>query len=108
MKKTRVAVVSLDGIHVDDHFGKAEQFLIYDMSDQADLVETRTTEPLSVGDPNHPFDANKFRRITEQLKDCSCVYATQIGKRPASELSAIGIHPIIYDGAIADIAKSLH
>ena len=108
MKKTRVAVVSMDGIHVDEHFGKAQRFLIYDMSEEATLVEARTTEPLSVGDPNHPFDADKFSRITAQLEDCAHVYATKIGIKPATELSAIGIHPMEYEGTIADIAKTLH
>ena len=108
MKTTRVAVVSTDGTHVDEHFGNAHRFLIYDMSDRATLVEERTTETLSVGDPNHPFDADKFSRIAEQIEDCAIVYVTQIGKRPASELAAMGIHPIVYRGTIADIAKTLH
>lgn len=108
MKKTRVAVVSIDGIHVDEHFGKAQRFLIYDMTDKATLVETRTSEPLSVGDPNHPFDAEKFSRITAKIEDCAHVYATKIGMKPATELSASGIHPMEYEGAIADIIKTLH
>jgi predicted Fe-Mo cluster-binding NifX family protein len=31
MAKTRIAVVSTDRVHVNDHFGKAERFLIYDV-----------------------------------------------------------------------------
>ena len=104
MEKTNVAVVSTDGIHVDEHFGKAERFLIYNTDDLATLVADRVTETLSVGDPDHLFDADKFNRIASLLKDCAKVYSTKIGEKPAKELSALGIEPVVYSGAIADIA----
>jgi hypothetical protein len=37
------------------------------------------------------------------LKDCKKVYVTKIGERPATELKALGIEPVVYQGAIADI-----
>jgi nitrogen fixation protein NifX len=103
MEKTKVAVVSTDGIHVDEHFGKAERFLIYNMDNLTTLVEERTTEPLSVGDPNHPFDADKFNRIASLLKDCAKVYSTKIGGKPAEELTHLGVEPVVYSGTIAAI-----
>ena len=68
------------------------------------LIEERPTEPLSVGNPDHAFDPNRFGRITNQIKDCSKVYSTQIGEVPADKLKALGIEPVIYAGPIADIA----
>lgn len=103
MGKTRIAAVSADGIHVDEHFGKAERFLIYELDDQISWVEDRPTETLSVGDPDHPFDPDKFNRIAALLKDCSKIYVTKIGETPASKLKALGIEPVIYKGAIGDI-----
>lgn len=105
MKTTRIAAVSTDGHHVDDHFGKAERFLIYDLIDGLTLVEERPTQKLSEDDPNHPFDADKFSHIASLLKDCSKVYVTQIGKVPQAKLKALGIEPVVYHGAIADILK---
>jgi hypothetical protein len=67
------------------------------------LAEDRPTETLSVGDPDHPFDPDKFGRIAALLKDCSKVYVTQIGEVPATKLNALGIEPVVYSGAIADI-----
>ena len=32
MQTERIAVVSTDGLNVDDHFGKARRFLIYDLN----------------------------------------------------------------------------
>jgi predicted Fe-Mo cluster-binding NifX family protein len=103
MEKTRIAVVSKDGINVNDHFGLASRFLIYDCSDTINLVEERPTEPLSVGDPRHPFDPQKFGRILGLLKDCTKVYATKIGETPAARLRESGIEPVIYEGPIANI-----
>ena len=41
METSRIAVVSTDGKTVNDHFGKAERFLIYDVDDKLTFVEKR-------------------------------------------------------------------
>ena len=103
MESKRIAVVSTDGVNVDDHFGMAESFLIYDLSDDIKFVEKRTSEKLSIGDPNHPFDADKFNRIYKTIKDCSRVYMTKIGEGPVKKLKELGIDPVVYEGAINGI-----
>lgn len=105
MGKNRIAVVSTDGITVDQHFGKADHFLIFDSDDPSTLVEKRETEPLSVGDPDHRFDAEKFDRIAARLGDCSKIYTVKIGALPAAKLRDKGIEPVEYAGAVADIGK---
>jgi nitrogen fixation protein NifB len=104
MEKTRIAVVSTDGIHVDEHFGRASRFLIYDPDENMTLVDNRAIVPLSVNDPHHSFDADKFNRIAETLKDCRKVFVTRIGEVPAAKLKALGIEPEIYKGAISRIS----
>lgn len=103
MNKTRFAVVSTDGIHVDQHFGKADRFLIYDGGGPPTLVSERAASPLSTGDPDHPFDPEKFSRIAALLMGCAKLYTTRIGQRPAEELTQMGIEPVIYKGRIADL-----
>ncbi len=105
MAGLRIAVVSTDGANVNDHFGMAKRFLVYDCNDETTLVEERPTESLSAGDPDHSFDAEKFGRIAALLKDCSKIYVTQIGEVPASKLKELGIKPVIFDGPIVDIPK---
>ena len=105
MDKLRIAVVSTDGIHVDEHFGRAGRFLIFDIDKTMTPIENRPIEQLSENNPDHPFDADKFSRITAQLKDCSKVYVTQIGDVPAAKLKGLGIKAEIYKGAISDIKK---
>lgn len=103
MTKQRIAVVSTDGVNVNDHFGKAARFLVYDMEDTLNLIEERPTEMLSVGDPNHPFDADKFKRVTDVIKDCCQIYVTRIGDGPAAKLKDMGIEPVTYNGPIDQI-----
>lgn len=101
----KIAVVSTDGIHVDDHFGKAKRFLIYEITDgRINLIETRESTPLSVGDPDHPFDAERFGNIVSVIGDCEKVLMTQIGETPAAKLKDAGIEPVIFSGSIKDIS----
>lgn len=106
MAKIRIAIVSKDGVNVNDHFGQARRFLIYDCDGNTmNLVEERSAEPLSVGDPHHPFDSQKFGRIVDLLKDCTKVYVTKVGEVPARNLQENNIQPIIYTGPIVSIPK---
>jgi predicted Fe-Mo cluster-binding NifX family protein len=103
----KIAVVSTDGINVNDHFGKAERFLIYEKSgDDMAMVEEKETPPLSIGDKSHPFDESRFGLIAEALQGCSRIYCTRIGDRPQQELEKKGITTIIYEGAIDAITIS--
>ena len=106
MSGLRIAVVSTDGKNVDDHFGKAVRFLIYDLNDKVAFVEDRPTEKYSVGDPDHDFDPVKFDKVTGVIKDCAKIYITRIGEVPEAELKKIGIEPVIYSGPINNIPRS--
>ena len=103
MSKTRIAAASTDGLHVNEHFGKATRFLIYDVDHKMSWIEARPTESLSEGDPDHPFNAERFGRIAALLKDCSKVYVSRIGDTPSAKLKELGIEPVVYQGAIGDI-----
>jgi len=100
----KVAIVTTDGINVDDHFGKAERFLIYESRDGLmEQIGERETVPLSVGNPDHPFDPERFSKIADSIADCERVYVTKIGDLPAEKLKARGIAPVMYQGPIRDI-----
>jgi nitrogen fixation protein NifX len=100
----KIAVVTTDGINVDDHFGKAERFLIYESKEgHMEKIGERETVTLSAGNTGHPFDAERFSRIVSSIADCKRVYVTKIGDVPAEKLKSHGIEPIIYQGPIRDI-----
>ncbi|NTW99485.1 MAG: dinitrogenase iron-molybdenum cofactor biosynthesis protein, partial [Geobacteraceae bacterium] len=51
-----IAVASKDGKEINQHFGHAERFLIYDVENgEAKLVEERTVERYCSFDPEHPL-----------------------------------------------------
>lgn len=100
----KVAVVSTNGVDVNEHFGKATRFLIYEIGAAgAKLLSEEKTESLSVGDPDHPFDQDRLSRVIKKIEGCERVYCTKIGDRPAAELKKLGIEPVIYEGPISEI-----
>jgi len=103
---TRVAVVSSDSVNVDGHFGKAERFLIYDLTAAGpEFVAMRASTPLSVDDPDHPFDPERFAKVLSVLHDCEQVFSIKIGDVPAAKLKEQGIEPLIFAGPIADLPR---
>jgi len=99
-----IAIVSKDGVHVDDHFGRAERFLIYGIEgDKQTLLRVENVQPLSENDPDHAFNPDRFSPLLDALEGCARVYCTKIGERPAAELRKAGIEPVVSFGPIADI-----
>lgn len=100
----QVAIVSTDGINVDEHFGRAERFLIYEIEGENQiLLAIRVVGPLSEGDRGHDFNRDNFAEIADKLSGCRRVYCTRIGEKPAAELRNLGIEPVVSDGPIARI-----
>lgn len=103
----KIAIVSTDGKHVNEHFGKAERFLIYEAG-AAGLtsIAERKVSCLSTGDKSHQFDAARFESVAQALEGCKRVYCTRIGDRPRQELEKRGILPVIFAGPIAAISTT--
>ena len=103
----KIAVATTNGIEVNEHFGRADNFFIYVMTSEGPVkVEEVEVKPLSTGDRKHPFEADRFRDIAEALKGCERVYVAKIGERPAEELEKIGIEPVVFQGSISSIGEN--
>jgi predicted Fe-Mo cluster-binding NifX family protein len=101
----RIAVATMDGRNVNEHFGRAEEFRVFDLiANGPEFVERRPVTPLSVGDKNHDFDEARFQAIQEKIADCGRVYVTRIGEKPAAELRRHGVMPVLSHAAIEDIS----
>lgn len=99
-----IAVASTDGEMVNEHFGRATRFWIFDVEESKQtLIMVRNVEPLSTGDKDHPFDPLRLGVICDVIKDCERVYCTKIGDRPRQELEKAGITPVIYKDSISSI-----
>ena len=112
-KGLRFAVATRSGILVDQHFGKVDEFLIYEYHDgRVAYIERRPIGQYCTGG----MDAcdsreDKMTRILKALHDCEGVIALRIGVAPQRRLEEKGIHTYTtYDGiheAIAKIAREM-
>jgi nitrogen fixation protein NifX len=85
----RVAFTSSDGRNVDRHFGKAEQFHVWEIGpERAEAVGTVSAITRS-GDE----DDRILARATA-IADCAIVYTMEIGGPAAAKLVARRIHPM--------------
>ncbi len=101
----RIAVATTDGKNVNQHFGKAEEFHIFELAATGpEFIERRPVTSLSVGDKNHDFDEARFKAILAKIADCGRVYVVRIGEKPAEELRRHGVMPVLYSAAIQGIS----
>ena len=81
----RIAVAGSDGGKVDQHFGQAECFLIYDVgASGAVLAESRSISAHAIG------DEDRRDTIVRMLADCSDLLVARIGPMPQAKLAAAG------------------
>lgn len=104
-----IAVASKSGTEVDQHFGHAERFLIYDCAGGAPRqVKTVAVEKYCSFDPDHPFRHRQFGAIVEALEGCKAVVTAMIGEYPQQELEKVGIAAISAVGPIVPAVLAAH
>lgn len=95
----KIAVASNDGVTVDEHFGRAGTFRIYEVSDDgaSRLLENREIRPRADGapEPAHGSDA-----AVEQLGDVQAVLVARIGPNSQDALASRGIRSFALGGPI--------
>ncbi|HWQ40545.1 MAG TPA: NifB/NifX family molybdenum-iron cluster-binding protein [Desulfosporosinus sp.] len=100
----RVAVASSDGKYVNEHFGRAKQFLIFNVDDnQPEFYELRKNDPPCTGDGHNQ---DQMSRTVELLADCKAVLVSQIGPGAVQALSLKGITSCVLPDFIEDALKS--
>jgi predicted Fe-Mo cluster-binding NifX family protein len=96
-----IAVASKDGKEINQHFGHAERFLIYDVdSAEAKLVDEKKVQRYCTYDQDHPLRAHVLREIAEALGGCRAIVCAQIGQGPQMEMEQLGIDTFVADGPI--------
>jgi len=77
-KTYRIAAASTDGKTINEHFGKASYFLVYEIGKEGGtFLEKRSVIPLSCGDGGHTEDG--ILSTIDALKDCKAVIAEKVG-----------------------------
>jgi nitrogen fixation protein NifX len=100
----KVAFASSDNHHIDQHFGWAEKFSIWEV--QADQFCFSGTVQVESGGEDAE---DKIEARVQALYDCAIVYVTQIGGPAAAKLVARKIHPIKSKGeeTIPEVVEKL-
>ena len=102
----RVAMASTDNKHVDQHYGRAESFLIVDVDAEGNYeeIEQRFVIPVCEGGYHN---SDKLKRGVEGLLDCNFVVAAKIGNGARAELEERGIAAFEIPGEVSDSLKKL-
>lgn len=90
-KTFRIAVASTDGKTINEHFGKASSFLIYETGKEGyTFIEKRSVTPLNC-ESEHTEES--LASNIEALKDCKAVVTVKIGGpvKRAFEINGISI-----------------
>jgi predicted Fe-Mo cluster-binding NifX family protein len=100
-----VAIASSDGKFVNQHFGRAQQFLIVEIKDDGsyEFLERRKNVPSC-----NPTGESTTKDTIELISDVEGVLVSQVGPGAADRLIAHGIQPIIIPMLIDDALKKVY
>ena len=84
-KKYRVAIASTDNKNVDQHFGRAESFLIVDVDEEGryEEIEQRFVNPVCEGGHHNE---ERLKRGVDAILDVDIVLVARIGPGAEAEL----------------------
>ena len=107
-----IAVASKDAREINQHFGHAERFLIYEVGEaDSKLVDEKVVERYCSYDQDHPLRAHLLEAIAAALQGCRAVVCAQIGQGPQMEMERLGIDVFVASGPIrqtlVELAKVL-
>jgi len=103
--KIRIAVASSDGLNVDQHFGRAQHFRIYQLNENNfDFIEERISHPPC---SEHQHSDHLLDQAAEHISDCQGVIACQIGPGAVDVLLIRRILPFTMEGSVDEALKTL-
>jgi predicted Fe-Mo cluster-binding NifX family protein len=102
----RIAVATTDGKVVNEHFGRARQFLILTVSDDGtyEPVEVRNFQGVC---EKGSHEEENMRKTVEELSDCKYVLVSRIGQGAEAVLEQAGITAYIIPDLIENAIEKL-
>ena len=102
----KLAVTSSDCKFINQHFGMAQQFLIFEIDDEGDykFLELRKNDP-ACSVEGHTEDA--MTQTIKLISDCDAILASQIGPGAIDVLIEKGIDPYMAPTFIDEALKEL-
>lgn len=104
----RVAVASRTGKLVDEHFGRAETFYIYELNESGfTFIEKRNVKKFCNGRKTCIEDEEDLNRILMMINDCSHIICSMAGGNAEFNLKRAGFTPIYFYGPIEEAILSI-
>jgi len=101
----KVAVASSDGKYVNQHFGRARQFLVFEVRDDGfEFLELRDNVPPCSGQEHNDDLLDKAVNL---VADCKAVLISQIGPGAVEALALKGVRSFVLPDFIEDAIKKL-
>jgi MoaA/NifB/PqqE/SkfB family radical SAM enzyme len=101
------AVASKGGVLVDQHFGHAEEFFVYNFHDgEISFKEQRKVPKYCQGSCSHIGHEDKLQAVMETIGDCTGVIVLRIGEVPRAQLEEKGIRVYMTYDRIEDAVRS--
>lgn len=98
----RIGLASIDGSYVDQHFGSARYWQIYDIDGGGTFVETRKIKPSCNGHCEGGFEAQ-----LEVLADCDALFVARIGEGAALTMLQKGKRVFEAAGPVEEIVEAV-
>jgi len=98
----RVGFASIDGAVIDQHFGSARYWQIYDVDTEAHFVETRKTAAKCQG-----HCEGGFEHLLTVLNDCDGIFVLKIGGTAAAVMLSRGKRVFEASGEVEEILAQL-
>jgi len=105
-ERQRFAVATKSGMLVDQHFGHAQEFYIYESDGKtANFIEKRNVDKYCNGPDVCEDKVDKIESILQTIKDCNAVLALRVGESPSRRLEALGIRIVVTYDRIEEAVK---
>lgn len=86
----KVAFASSDMRHVDQHFGSAKAFVMYEIDPDGAVM----TDAVEFGSLAQDGNEDKLEAKIQALGECAAVYVQAIGGSAITKLARIGVQPM--------------
>ena len=98
----RIGMATTDGVYVNEHFGNAKYWDIYELDEESEFVETRMVR---YGCNCH--DPKLFDDMLKALDDCEALFVSRIGEVAANYLMSKGKRIFEAAGPVDGILEQL-
>lgn len=102
----KIAIATSDGFTVNEHFGHAKFFRVYELTD-TDYTFLDVRDAVAACQHQLGHDTTRFDKIIELLSDCDALLVQKIGESAAGYLISRNVRVFEVSGPIDGVLKKI-